>query len=67
MKARGKMAYLPGSRKPEVVTMLWIWLPLAMAHDSGRGMLDSVFEGEEGYLRTRAARSVRFLNLFPLN
>lgn len=66
MKASGKMAYLPGSRNPEVVTMLCIWLPLAMAQDSGRGMLSSL-EGEEGYLRTRAARSVRFLDSFPLN
>ena len=60
------MAYLPGSRNPEVVTMLCIWLPLAMAQDSGRGILSSL-EGEEGYLRTRAARSVRFLDSFPLN
>ena len=51
--------------------MLCIWLPLAMAQDSGRGMLSSLEEEEEeegeGHLRTRAARSVRFLDSFPLN
>ena len=65
MKASGKMAYLPGSRNPDVVTMLCIWLPLAMAQDSGRGILFSI-DWEKGYLSTRAARSVRFLDSFPL-
>ena len=67
LKASGKMAYLPGSRNPEVVTVLWIWLLLTMAQDSGRGMLPSrEEEEEEGYLRTKAARSVRFRDLLPL-
>ena len=61
------MAYFPGSRKPDVVTMLCIWLPLATAQDSGRGILSSLEVGEDkGYLRTRAAKSVRFLDSLPL-
>ena len=59
------MAYLPGSRNPDVVTVLWIWLPLTMEQESGMGMLPSK-DDEDGYFRTKAAKSMRLRDLLPL-